>query len=481
MSNRKPNILIIYTDQQRYDTLGAAGNERIRTPNLDAWSERSVRFTRGYVNSPICLPSRVSMMTGRYCRAHRSFTNGFCLLPRETDMPSHLRRHGYRTAIVGKDHCFGDHRIHEVFDHVRLASHLYMIPDEDEVEQRIRESRAGTMQMPFADDPIPGDDGITARLCRHAAEYVQEADNDRPWFMWLSIPDPHPPYMVGEPYDQMYADTPIPPPAWKRDEMANKPYRQQLVVQWDRYAAEYDGDRIDKLRRIYWGMVSCIDTHVGRVLAALEQQGIDDETIVIFTSDHGDYMGDHHMIRKGPHVYEALTHVPLILRWGDRFKVRSTDAFMSNVDFLPTLCDLVDIPTPEHVQGISQAAFLLDQQPAPRSAVFFEHGSPGMPLTPISADEAELTAIRDNAGGHHLCPPIYQGRTRGVRTERWKYVCNVGDVDELYDLETDPNELDNLIEAGDPITRNALDEHRQLLLNWSLETEDSMQGAFAEQ
>ena len=412
------------------------------------------------------------MLTGRYCRAHRSFTNGFAMLPREADLPSHLRSHGYRTAIIGKDHCFGE-RVPDVFDHVRLAGHCNFAEPLDDVERAIGESRKGTMQVPFADDPVPGDDGITARLCRDAVDYVMQADRDMPWSMWLSIPDPHPPYMVGAPYDTMYADTPIPPPAWTDGEMQSKPYRQQLVVEWDRYGAEYSGDRIDTLRRIYWGMVSCIDTHVGRLLAALEAQNLDDDTIVIFTSDHGDYMGDHRMIRKGPHVYEALTHVPLIVRWGDRFEARSTDALMSNVDFYPTLCDLIGIDTPAPVQGVSQAEFLLGRADPPRDAVFFEHGSPGMPLTPGSVSAEELAAIRDNPGGHHLCPPIYRGRTRGIRTDRWKYVCNVGDVDELYDLANDPNELVNLVD--DPAAQSALHDHRTRLLEWSLATEDPLQ------
>jgi arylsulfatase A-like enzyme len=413
------------------------------------------------------------MLTGRYVRAHRSFTNGFCLLPRETDLPTLLREHGYHTAIVGKDHCYGGHRIRDVFDHVRLAGHSSFETPLDVVEEQIGASRKGTMQAPFAEDPVPGDDGITARLCRDAVDYVVDADRQTPWFMWLSIPEPHPPYMVGAPYDTMYADTEIPPPAWTEDEMATKPYRQQLVVDWDRYGAEYPGELIDRLRQIYWGMVTCIDTHVGKVLRALETQGVDDDTIVIFTSDHGDYMGDHRMVRKGPHVYEALTHVPLIMRWGDRFAPRTTDAFVSNVDFYPTLCDLVGVETPPQVQGISQAAFLRDGGAAPRQAVFTEHGSPGAPLTAASVSAEELAAIRDNPGGHHLCAPIYRGRSRGVRSDRWKYVCNVGDVDELYDLEADPNELVNRV--ADPSAQDALHAHRELLLEWAIDTEDPLQ------
>lgn len=467
----RPNILIVYTDQQRYDTLGINGNDRIKTPRLDAWGRKAVHFTRGYVNSPVCLPSRVSMMTGRYARAHRSFTNNFYMLARERDLASHLRAHGYRTALVGKDHCFA-HRKRDVFDHVLEAGHLKFPEPRDEVEVQINTSREGTVKLPFADDPVPGDEGMTARLCRAADRWIGQADTEQPWFMWLSIPDPHPPFMVGAPYNTMYDETPIDPPAWTEDEMRNKPDRQRFVVEWDRYGKEYAGDRIDKLRRIYWGMVSCIDTHVGKLLDALESRGLDDNTIVIFTSDHGDYMGDHRMIRKGPHVYEALTHVPLMIRWGDRFKPRSTDAFMSNVDLFPTLCDLAGLPTPEQVQGVSLADFLQNEGDPPRDAAFFEHGKPGQPLRQDTITETEYATLRDQ-DMHHLCPPVYTGRTRGIRTDRWKYIHNVGDVDELYDLDNDPNELANL--ADEPQYNDVLHEHRRRLLEWALETEDPMQ------
>ncbi len=268
----------------------------------------------------------------------------------------------------------------------------------------------------------------------------------------------------------MYDDVKLPPPVWAPGEMANKPYRQQLIVEWDRFTSDYPGDTRDRMRRIYWGMINCIDTHMGRLLERLRQRGLEEDTIIVFTSDHGDYMGDHRMIRKGPHVYEAMAHVPLIVRWGERFPARATKALAANIDLMPTLCELAGVPVPPRVQGVSQAKVLLGQAESVREMVFLEHGEEGMPLLPGSLTPEAYEKLRGDQG-HHLCDQITRGRCKGVRTERWKYIYNYGDVDELYDLDNDPNELRNL--AGDSRYAGVVHEHRDHLLRWEVETEDT--------
>lgn len=474
---KKPNVIVVYTDQQRYDTIGANGNDLIRTPNLDRLAREGVNFSRAYVTTPVCVPSRASFFTGRYAHSSLSYNNSRLLFERETDMANWLRQHGYRTGLVGKDHCFPKDRREVAFDWTRLAGHTGFNPPLDEVEERVGRERSDKMQVPMADDPIPAADNITARLFRSAGDFIDTCSDD-PFFLWLSIPDPHPPYMVCEPYASMYDDVDMPPPAWTDNEMANKPHRQQLVVEWNRYDREYPGGAIDELRRIYWGMVSCIDAELGRFLEVLRQRGLEEDTIIVFTADHGDYMGDHRMIRKGPHLYEALTHVPLIVRWPGHFPARQTSAMAANIDLFPTLCELADAPTPEAVQGESFAAVLRGQANSYRPLVFMEHGDPGQALQPGDLSPAQAKELGDGTG-HHLCREICRGRSKAVRGERWKYCTTAGDVDELYDLENDPHELCNL--ATDPAYANVVREYRDHLLDWLVATEDTMAGGNPQQ
>ena len=466
----RPNIVLVMTDQQRFDTLGVNGNPLIRTPHLDNFARAGVRFSRSYCTTPICVTSRIGLHTGRYARAHGCYNNDRLLPEREVDftLPALLRKAGYRTALIGKNHCFGRPPTARVFDQILHARHDGIVPPRDAVEKAGHDARRGTMQLSFAADPIPAAEGTTARLFQAAAEYIGVREN-QPFFLWLSIPDPHPPYMVGAPYDTMYDHTALPPPAWKPGEMDNKPYRQQLVVEWNRFDRDYGNDGIDRLRRIYWGMVSAIDAGFHQFMERLRALGMEENTIVVFTSDHGDHMGDHRLVRKGPNVYDDIVHVPLIVTWKDHFPPRATDSFAANIDLLPTFCELAGIACPPQVQGVSLASVLAGASHAARDAVFFEHGDPGKPLQPADLTP-ELYEQYKNHAEHHIFAPIRRGRTRAVRTDRWKYVFNDGDVDELYDMVNDPHELDNVADrpGNAPIVR----EHRDRLLAWSIQTED---------
>lgn len=467
-----PNIIVVYCDQQRYDTLGANGNALIQTPNLDAFAATGLNVRRGYVNCPICVPSRISLHTGRYARSTRRYNNATLMPADEVTMPAHFRAAGYRTALLGKDHCFTADQHDANWDVIRIADHCSINDPSEPSADAVRQARRGTMQAPFAVDPIPPEDNITGVVSRWARDFLTEhaaRRESQPFFIWLSIPDPHPPYMVCEPYASMYDDVIIPPPATRPGEHADKPYRQQLIAEWNRVGIEYPGSEIDTLRRLYWGMVSYIDDEFGKLRDSLAALGLEDDTIVLYTADHGDYMGDHQMIRKGPHLYDALTHVPMIWRWGSRFPAGPSDAFMLNIDIFPTLCELCGLDTPRLVQGVSQAPVLLGQADSVRDAVYLEHGDPGQPLQPGDLSRAEYDALKHNTG-HHLCPEISRGRSRAVVWSHWKYIYTVGDLDELYDLDADPDELTNLA-ASAPHT-DIVRHGRDLLLHWSLATED---------
>jgi arylsulfatase A-like enzyme len=468
MPKRRPNIIVIYTDQQRWDTLGANGNELIRTPNLDRMAAEGVNFTRSYCTTPLCTPSRAAFFTGRYNHCNGSYWNGIYVPEEEQDFVGLLKEAGYRTALIGKDHCFGEERLDRIFDDMRLAHHCAFTPPRNDTQRRVNEVRGDKMQVPMAEDPFSPEQDITGRLFRTAGEFVADA-GDQPFFLWLSIPDPHPPYMVCEPYASMYDPADIPPPAWEEGETDNKPYRQQLVVQWDRYGHEYPGDDIRKLIAIYWGMVTYIDDGVGGLLDRLTALGLEEDTILVFTSDHGDYMGDHRMIRKGPHLYDCLTRVPLIVHCPGRVEPRDTDAMVENIDVMPTLCDLAGVEVHESCQGRSFRRLLTGETESHRDMVHLEHGLPGTPLRPGELSEEEYASLGDSTS-HHLCPTISRGPVKGVRTERWKYCYTPGDVDELYNLEEDPDELHNLADRRE--CAEVVQTHRRHILDWLIRTEN---------
>ncbi len=469
MAARRPNIVVIYTDQQRWDTLGANGNERINTPNLDRMAGEGVNFTQSYCTTPLCTPSRAAFFTGRYNHANGSYWNGIFVPETERDFVGLLGDAGYRTALIGKDHCFGEERRGRLFDYTRLAGHCSFNPPTSEVQRRINEVRGDKMQVPMAENPFAPEDDITGHLFRTAEEFVAES-RDGPFFLWLSIPDPHPPYMVCEPYASMYDPADIPAPAWEEGETENKPYRQRLVVEWDRYGREYPGDDIRRLIAIYWGMVTCIDDGVGGLLDRLSALGLEEDTIVVFTSDHGDYMGDHRMIRKGPHLYDCLTRVPLIVRWPGHVEPRATDAMVENIDVMPTLCEMAGVEMHDACQGRSFGPLLEGETAKHRDMVFMEHGRPGAPLASGDLSEEDYASLRESTG-HHLCPTIGRGPVKGVRTPGWKYCYAPGDLDQLYDLERDPEELHNL--ADRPEHAEAIQSYRRHILDWLIRTEDT--------
>ncbi len=443
--NDRPNIILVYTDQQRYDTIGVNGNSWIRTPNIDQMAEEGAHFTNSFVSCPLCMPARVAMFTGRYSHANMSINNHLPMAHREVSLLSTLKQVGYETALIGKNHCFDNQRLHDSFDYVKETTHLgFRNPGTDE-EKRIGDVRTGTMQRPFAPDPVPAESNLSALLFRDAIRYAQVDRGQRPYFLWLSVPDPHPPYMVCEPYASMYRETNVPLPEFPANEMADKPYRQQLVRGWNRYGIDYPDNTIATLIRTYAGMVSYIDDQMGLLLQRLGDSGDLDNTIVIFTSDHGDYMGDHGLIRKGPQIYDCLTHVPLVIYGPQYFSPRRSGAMISQVDLLPTLLDLAGLQLPYGVHGRSFLPVLQGTNDEHREFVFMEHGEPGEPLHALDELDREYSVRLAESRGHHLAPEICRGKTRGIRTRNWKYVYNFRDTDELYDIAHDPAEHHNLI------------------------------------
>ena len=254
-------------------------------------------------------------------------------------------------------------------------------------------------------------------------------------------------------------------PAWRENELANKPERLRVFSELMGLADAPEA-AVRRVIGIYSGMIACIDDGVGRILAALDGLGLRENMIVVFTSDHGDLMGEHAMMEKGGMLYDCLTHVPLILSWQGHLPAGHVETgLVSTVDVMPTLLQLAGLDVPAAMQGSALPPVSTD---APRDAVFAEYGAGGPRVT-----LADLAANPPKPGVRPVRTFLREREAEGfptmVRTHRWKYVHDpLGDVDELYDLETGPWELVDLADDRDHV--EVVHEMRLGMLDWHMRT-----------
>ncbi len=430
---RLPNVLLVTADHLRYDILGCHGDPAIQTPTLDALAGRATDFANYFVQNPVCQPSRASLLTGRYPRHHGVRHNGSRLDENEMTLVEFFHRAGYATAVVGKHHV-SQARFLAAIDHG--AAHncrrnwneredgRYVVEQRNEFEeyvhQRGYEYRTGYAlpgfreQLGAVPSDLPDDCHIDAYVGMKASEYLAQADTERPFFLWLGFYGPHHPYVPSGRFGTMYQPEQMPPFQRSADDLARKPveYRlyQQCQVHKYRGFAEAPESVFQAMKAAYYGMVSQLDWALGKVLDTLAERGLADNTIVVFTSDHGEFLGDHGFPAKAPFLLDCMLHVPCLIALPDGM-AQGIDALVEEVDLFPTLAELAGLAVPEWVQGHSLAATVRGNTvPAARTSIY-----------------AEMVDKK--------C----------IRTNRWKYIHYPGkDRGELYDLAADPHELHNL-------------------------------------
>ncbi len=477
MPQAGPNIVIIMTDEQKATSLPMYGNHIVQAPNLQQLAREGVLFSHAHATCPLCVPARVSLMTGRHPHTTGSRTNLFYLQPRERHLVDLLSKHGYRTGLVGKNHCFLPADLAK-FDRVWEAGHLGPetppTAESAEAKRWLRESGVWRKAWGAVRNPYPAESLGTALTTERAIECVTSWRNE-PFFLWYSISDPHTPLHAPSPYAELYEPTEIPLSPRLVNEMEGKPPAQQIdyrALAGDTVTPEI----IQNATAIYYAMNSFIDHEVGRFIGALDEMGLRENTLVIYLSDHGDYMGEHSMIRKSKALYDCLTHVPLIVSWPGTIPAGGTcEEWTIHEDVLPTLTDLLGWPTPDGVQGRSFASFLVGSGDyRPREAVFGEHGLEGTPRKLVADMQFPKGPLTDDFSPELKLGGL--GRCKSVRTERWKLVHYPGQpYGELYDLQNDPYELHNLHE--DDNHEQVRHELAGLLLEWLIETEDCLPSA----
>jgi choline-sulfatase len=431
-------VVLLICDQMRGDALGFLGSPNARTPHLDRLAADGVSFDNYFVNNPVCMPSRKSIFSGWYPHQHGSLTNS-PNKPMEVagSMVDYFKRRGYRLGYIGKNHAYADSALISVLDHAGI---------------RDREPfRAYNRYVPpewHCDTYWPAEECYAWRNTDEALEFIGRTHDRDPFFLTVSYFDPHPPYMAPSEFtsryhsDQMKIPPYIPPSA-----LGGRLDDYCRAMKFDRIT---DADLTETMRYYYASIEGMVDHQVGRIIKVLSSRGLLDDTVVLFTSDHGDFMGQHRAVRKAMFLYDALLHVPMI--WhvpGLTGRGRRLQALAQGIDIFPTLVDLTggkpngDLPG-RSLKPLFEGKSLLDG----RDEIYTSAGYGEWPRELIEtnrlrgADPAVPlhTLVEDGSD-----QPQY--RQSMIRTREWKILLSESRPPEFYQMNGGWVERKNL--AGD--------------------------------
>ena len=420
---KRPNILFMFADDQAQQCTGFAGNKVIQTPNLDKLASDGVYFDNAFVTTAICCSSRASILTGQYMRRH-GITDFHKPLSAEAFAQSYpvlLRKSGYRTGYLGK---FAVGWSKEDIKHLSLPAdqfdYWYGFPQSIAFEQKID----GKSRY------------LTELMTEKAIDFLRTNQADQPFCLTISFKEPHGPYNYFDPnFPNPYEKLDIPPAkTCTKDAYEKMPKFIRNSLNGTKFGLDWlqDPQASQQYLRTIYGLISRMDLAVGQILAALRQLGLDDNTIVIWASDHGSLLGAHGLGGKWL-MYEESIRIPLIIRdprSGMGGSSRRVEQMALNIDLAPTMLDFAGVPIPQQMQGKSLAPIVAGSNPNLRDDWYYEH-------------------FYEH---HNTIKP-----TEGVRTKKWKYIRYPQEdpvYEQLFDLSKDPYELNDL--AHDP-------EHEDML------------------
>jgi arylsulfatase A-like enzyme len=440
-SLKRPNVLILYTDQQRWDSLGCNGNPLAKTPNIDLLAKRGCNFSNYYVQSPVCMPSRMSFLSGRYCGSLGVGANGISLPYDAVPVNKLLSPYGYHTAQIGKLHfnphsnrnhknptgsfgfdtfilsdepgCYDDAYIKwvEALNPEMVSKARCSVPD-----SAMRQGRPQFSNLPRGVTRpylFEGDEDYThsAFVAGETCRYIEQSDSNRPFFAIAGFYAPHPPVNPPKRFTELFDGVTFPMPIKGENEPLSPVFK------------EFSYGDYQTMFRYYYALVSHVDACVGQIVDALKRKGQFDDTVVIFTSDHGEYLGDHGRIHKGPPGHDCILRVPFIVSYPAKLVPKRVDALAEAVDAVPTVLDLCGVQTPDYVQGKSLVELLTGKKNEHKQDILMECFS--------SAAETRMATLR---------------------TKKYKYSISSDSPELVYDLETDPNESVNIVDCIDKTT-----------------------------
>lgn len=471
--SEKMNVLFIITDQQRADHLGGAGNPDLKTPNLDRLAAEGMRFTNAYVANPICMPNRSTIFTGKYPSIHGTRFNGINLNPQIETFPQALLKNGYHTCSIGKIHLnfyggpikrkyksaesmitffyndrdkrppfpkpyYGLDEVHLTVGHGdNVAGHYLDWLEEKSPEcfKFLKKRGITIYDDVFFDTPIPEEfyqtSYVTDRTITFLKKYSEGYYGSKPFFMHCSFPDPHHPVTPPGNYRKLYNPDKIKLPPTMND-IKSLYDHNVLGTYTDVYRTNFlrvpTPEEFRKFLAYTYGTLSMMDHGVGQILAALKSFGLENNTLVIFTSDHGDFMGDHGVMLKGIAHYQGVIKVPLIWKVPGITKTGAiSDSLVSSIDIPSTVLNLLNIKEKYHppgMQGVDISPILINPETKIRNNCIIE-------------EDEDFESIPAKIPPH---------RARTMITDDYRITVYYGheDTGDLYDLKNDPNELNNL-------------------------------------
>ncbi len=450
----RPNVLLIMTDQHRADCIGAVGNEYVKTPNLDRLAARGVLMRRAFTNCPVCAPARIALATGLLPSRVGAMGNNAYLPRSARTYYQRLRDEGYRVGSIGKldlakpdsyNGRFGDRpcnfgwgfthpcecegKMHagrgSVDNGGPRGPYNFYLQEKGLLEKFCDDytarRKAGWAYEAHWDSVLETEDWEDCYIGRKASEWIRDIPDDFPWHYFVSFVGPHDPFDPPTEYADRWRDAPVPTAIPLRRE-GKSHFRQDEMH-------EFDPEIVAITRRQYYASIECIDDQIGLILDALEARGQLDDTYIIFTADHGEMLGDHGRYTKGV-MYEGSMAVPLIAAGPGIAGGRVSEALAELIDVNATICELAGLPPQERIDAKSFAPLLFGRTDEHRDCVYSE--------------------IQ---------------RCSALRTARYKYISNPGNVAELYDLQEDPDELNNIA----PDRRDIATELRRKMAERQLE------------
>lgn len=437
---KRPNILYIMADQLAAPLLKMHNpDSQILTPNLDSLAAKSVVFDAAYSPSPLCAPSRMSMITGLLPMKIGAFDNATSI---SSDIPTYahyLRIQGYHTVLAGKMHFVGD-QLHGY--ETRLTSDIYpgdfgWVVDWDQPDTRLEwyHNASSILQAGVCvrSNQLDYDEEVMYRSTQYLYDHVRKGPDARPFCLTVSLTHPHDPYTIEQKYWDLYEGVEVDLPKVKISKEEQDPHSKRLLKVCDLWDEEFSDEQIKRARRAYYGAVSYVDDCIGKLLDVLKQCRLDEDTIVVFSGDHGDMLGERGLWYK-MNYFESSIRVPLLVSYPKWFAPHHVSENVSTLDILPTMCDLVGTK----------------------------------PLTSLPMDGTSLFPHLEGEQGHDEAIAEYTGEgtispLMMIRRGKWKYITCPSDGSQLYDLEADPLELHDLVKtitklAGAPSP--AMDEAR---------------------
>lgn len=451
----QPNVLLIQADQFRWDCLGAAGHPDVRTPHLDTLADDGVRYPEAFCPLPVCTPSRYSLLTGLYPHQHGGWTNHSTLPPGTLTFPRALRAAGYRTAAVGKMHLTPTY-LDVGYDRMTLAEQHGPGRYDDDYHRELRQAGLAPVvdltdqeERPRAGAPesywrtfgagrsdLPEEWHSTTWIAERALGELDRWQEGGGNLLHVSFIKPHHPFDPPAPWDGRYDPTSLTVlPGWTEAvPAADLPHQRHAYF-------PYDGLTEGALRRVmahYYATITQLDHHVGRLLRRLRERGLYEDTLVVFTADHGEYLGFHHLLLKNGPMYDPVVRVPLVVKFpAEVRRGEPCGALVSLVDLAPTILAACGVPLPVPPPGLP--------------------GLPGLDLADRGADREVVFAENRTFGR-----PELMARTRTHKL----LLYGDGRGDALFDLGADPWELRNRI--SDPASAGTAGALRAALARWAM-------------